>query len=379
MNFKERSRQYLHKLCTDIAERNVGSQGNRDATGWFKSTIENSGFQTEEQEFSCLHWIDGNSTLVTDQEEFTVHTGPFSKPCNCHGYIQVVKNMEELGTCDGEGRILLLTDDLVKEQLMPKGFIFYNPDHHKEIYSLLEEKSPLAIVAATSKNPELAGSLYPFPFIEDGDFHIPNCYMKDVDGERLKLYQNREVHLSINSQNRDEKGYNIIARKGDFSKGRVILCAHIDSKPGTPGAIDNATGIVILLMIAEMIQNNRDLAIEIVALNGEDYYSAPGQMEYLKRIQLESTEIHAVINFDGAGFRDEKGAYSFYNCPESIVENAKQCFKNYPTLVEGEQWFQSDHGMFIQMGIPSWHLLPIVSLTDYRQRLLTRLRIILPL
>lgn len=71
------------------------------------------------------------------------------------------------------------------EHLMPKNFIFYNPDHHKQIYTLLEKKKPVAINTATRKKPERVGSLGPFPLIVDGDFDIPNAYCSDRVGETI--------------------------------------------------------------------------------------------------------------------------------------------------------------------------------------------------
>jgi len=64
----------------------------------------------------------------------------------------------------------LLKGAICAEQLMPKNFVFYNPDHHKRIYALLEKKKPAGIIAATEKKPEMVGALYPFPLIVDGDF-----------------------------------------------------------------------------------------------------------------------------------------------------------------------------------------------------------------
>ena len=32
-----------------------------------------------------------------------------------------------------------------------------------------------------------------------------------------------------------------------------VLCAHIDSKLNTPGALDNAAGVVTLLLLAELL------------------------------------------------------------------------------------------------------------------------------
>jgi len=354
MNLEEKAEKYLEKLCVDIKERVVGSQGNRDSTLWFEDIVSDLGFKTETQSFNCIEWIDGGSTLSVNDKNFEVFTGPFSNPCDRYSELVIVETLDKLKNCNSSGKFLLIAGEIVEEQLMPKGFVFYNPDHHKEIYSILEKSEALAIVSATGKNPELAGSLYPFPFIEDGDFNIPNIYMKDVDGEELKKYIGETLHLEVISKRLDEKGFNVIATKGDVSKEKIILCAHIDSKPGTPGAIDNATGIIVLLLVAELLENyNKERGIEIVALNGEDYFSIPGQMEYLNRVQKDQSEIKLVVNIDGAGFKGEKGAYSFYECSEEITKRAQEILNSYPQLLEGPQWIQSDHGMFVQMGIPS--------------------------
>ena len=64
-------------------------------------------------------------------------------------------------------------------------FPFYNPDSHRHLVRMVEEKAPAAVIAATGRNPELAGAWYPFPLFEDGDFDIPNAYIKDVDGAAI--------------------------------------------------------------------------------------------------------------------------------------------------------------------------------------------------
>ena len=51
---------------------------------------------------------------------------------------------------------------------------------------------------------------------------------------------------------------------------------------GTPGALDNASGTTVLLLLAELLADYRgSLGVDIVAINGEDYYSAPGEIVYL--------------------------------------------------------------------------------------------------
>jgi aminopeptidase YwaD len=237
---------------------------------------------------------------------------------------------------------------------MPKNFQFYNPEHHQHIVRLLEEKAPAAIVAATSVNPGIAGALYPFPLIEDGDFDIPSVYMKDVDGERLAQHARNEVILEFEAERLPVKGYNVLARKGGDFGHRVVACAHIDAKAGTPGALDNASGVTILLLLAELMQDYAgELGLEMVALNGEDYYAAPGEMLYLKDNEGKMDEILLAINSDGAGYKQGNSVYSLYGCPAEITSAIHDAFSGREGVAEGPPWYQSDHSVFIQQGRPA--------------------------
>jgi len=46
-------------------------------------------------------------------------------------------------------------------------------------------------------------------------------------------------------------------------------------------------------------------------------------------------------------------AYSLYECPPELDALIRQVFAAYPDLVEGEQWYQSDHSLFVQNGRPA--------------------------
>jgi Zn-dependent M28 family amino/carboxypeptidase len=47
---------------------------------------------------------------------------------------------------------------------------------------------------------------------------------------------------------------------------------------GTPGANDNASDVVVLLILAELLANDAgSLGLELVAMNGKNYYSNPGE------------------------------------------------------------------------------------------------------
>jgi len=147
--------------------------------------------------------------------------------------------------------------------------------------------------------------------------------------------------------------HSFFCRVGDSGR-RIVLCAHIDAKDGTPGALDNATGIAFLLLLAELLENySGNLGIEIVALNGEDHYSAQGQKEYVKSNEERFSEIILAINIDVAGYIQGNSAYSMYGCPDDIARLVHKAFSLYACVIEGELWYQSDHMIFVQNRVPA--------------------------
>ena len=345
---------YLQTLCKEIPDRCVGSEGNRMATSFFEKEISSFGWDTEMQEFDAIDWEDGGAILHSDSSSFEVFVSPYSLGCTVEAPLVSASRVEELSQLEIRGKILFLYGEIAKEQLMPKNFVFYNPEEHQQIISLLEKGKPGAIICATGRNAALAGGVYPFPLIEDGDFNIPSVYMTEDEGSKLLPCVGKTVVLKSISKRIPGKGYNVIARKGKHLSERIVITAHIDAKKGTPGAIDNATGVVVLLLLAKLLEDyDGNRLIEIVAFNGEDYYAVPGQMLYIIKNQDRFNEILLNINIDGAGYKEGKSAFSFYGLPEEIEKNANDVISKFNGIIEGVQWPQGDHSIFTQNGRPA--------------------------
>jgi aminopeptidase YwaD len=345
---------YLHKLCLETPGRHVGSAGNRAATQFFAGIMSSLGFETECPTFECINWTQAGAELAVGDAAFQVQVSPYSLGCQVRAPLAVVSTVTELEKAEARERVLLLRGEIAKEQLMPKNFPYYNPDEHTRIVRALEAAQPLAIVAATSRNPELAGAVYPFPLIEDGDFDIPSVFMTEEEGKRLAERAGQVVCLESRAQRIRSHGCNVVARKGVDGRRRAVLFAHIDAKESTPGALDNATGVVTLLLLAELLASYTGrLTIEIVAINGEDYYAAPGEKQWVQANTGRFDEIVLGINLDGAGYREGRTAYSLYECPTELADLIRQTFAAHTELVEGEGWYQSDHSLFLMNQRPA--------------------------
>jgi len=344
----------LKTLCEEIPERSVGSEGNRRATSYFEKELSSSGWQTEISELDVMDWEDGGAALQVADQSFNVLASPYSPGCSVQAPLVSVSCLEELERKDLSGKILLLHNEIAKEQLMPKNFVFYNPEEHQKIIALLEQMQPAAIISATSRNAALAGGNYPFPLIEDGDFDIPSVYMTEEEGKKLLSFTGMPAMLQSRATRIPAKSFNVVARKGKNKDERIVLTAHIDAKKGSPGAIDNATGVVTLMILAELLKDyDGNRLIEMVAFNGEDYYAAPGQMDYINKNQGRFDTILLNINIDGAGYKEGKSAFSFFDVPETIKATSNEMLTRFDGITEGKLWPQGDHSIFIQYGCPA--------------------------
>lgn len=200
----------------------------------------------------------------------------------------------------------------------------------------------------------MAGGVYPFPLIEDGDFDIPSVYMTEEEGNRLAPYIGKTVTLQSRSKRIMGEGYNVIGRKGIKGSGRIVITAHIDAKKGTPGAIDNATGVTILLLLARLLKEySGTKEIEIVAFNGEDYFAVPGQMNYVRSNENKFNNIILNINIDGAGYKFGKSYFSLFGLDGDLYQKTIEVINENPDIDEGVQWPQGDHSIFVQYGRPA--------------------------
>ena len=352
-SLKTKAENYLNYLCLETPTRRVGTEGNRAANTFIAKIFESFGFHVERQSFECIDWTQSGASLFLNGQQFEVLVGPFSLGCRVEAPLVVVSTVEELESANIRDKILLLHDGIAREQLMPKNFPFYNPDEHQRIIHLLETKCPAAVIGATGRNPELAGAVYPFPLIEDGDFDIPSVYMTEEDGARLASHADEIAALVIEAERRPSTGVNLASRKGRADQ-RVVVSAHMDAKDNTPGALDNAAGVIVLLLLAELLKDYHDeLGIELVPFNGEDHYSAAGEIAYLKTNEGRLNEILLNINIDAAGYRQKKNVYSLYECPEEITGLIQKTFDAGDSLTEGEPWYQGDHMVFAMQGVPA--------------------------
>ena len=341
-------KHHIDELSTNIGERPTGSAANRQAADYIKQVFTQNKLQVTLQKFDCLDWEKDEATLNTGNTQTYVEPSPYSLPCNVQASIKVVENMFQLEQADLAGKIAFLCGELTQEPLMPKNFRFYNPEHHQKIISLLEEKAPEAILTTSLNDKHL------LPVFEDGDFDIPSAVLSKNDRDKI-INSNLSIHLRINSKRKKTTGANVIARKGQAGQSKFVITAHFDTKAGTLGALDNAVGVTVLLTLAEMLKETTplDTGIELVAFNGEDYFSTPGQIAYLDTYSSEFNQIKLAINCDGLGLKSNKTGISLMECSEKYAEQIESTYQLFKSIQKIPPWYQGDHMLFASAKVPT--------------------------
>ena len=335
---------HMEMLCEKIGPRPTGSEENRAAVDYAFSVLQGCGLDVRKQEFACIDWTNGGASLMIDGQNIMAQPAEYSLKCSIDAEFTCINTIEALQKAEMAGKIAVLHGDLCKEPLMPKNFEFYNPDEHKQIIALLEEKNPAAIITVSPQNDTFIN------IIQDGDFNIP-CAV--VCGNTLNKFlgsPGKNAKLSINAERTPAKSHNIIAAYGK-GKEKICFSAHIDTKPATPGALDNASGVSVLLALAKSLANkDYPFQVEIVLLNGEDYYSIPGELSFMATL---TPEYALAVNVDGIGLKNSSTSVSFYECPPEIEKRVMEYAKTKTWIERIEPWPMGDHMIFAMAGIPT--------------------------
>lgn len=139
-----------------------------------------------------------------------------------------------------------------------------------------------------------------------GEVQIPVLALSGKVGNSLFESQQPQVSLAINTRQRTVTGTNVIAHLPGVTQPRVVVGAHYDSVPESPGANDNASGTAVVLDVArKMAQTPLARQAWFVAFDGEEdglhgsrSFVSQAQPSFLKRLD-------AMLNFDMVGVNDQ--------------------------------------------------------------------------
>jgi len=337
---------HLERLVVEIGERQAGSPAAHAAGAYIQQVFQDAGLEVEEQRYDCPAWRPGETWLAIDGRRLEAAANTFSPACDVSGPTVAACTLAELEAAEMTGRIGILYGDLTKATLAAKDW-FLKSERDTRIVEVVEAKEPAALVTVQAR----PGSRE--RLIEDGALDIPSVTVDAQTGLALLQADAPRVHVHVESERAPGWSANVVGRRGSANGPKVVLCAHYDTKVGTPGATDNAAGTATLLALTQVLARRAlTLGLECVAFSGHE--SLPlGDDEYVRRGEDQFPQIVAAINFDAVG--DALGANSIAafasgsRFPEAVAELTVR----YPGTVWVKPWPESNHSTFAWRGVPS--------------------------
>jgi Zn-dependent M28 family amino/carboxypeptidase len=101
------------------------------------------------------------------------------------------------------------------------------------------------------------------------------------------------------------------SRSGATEPGCIVVGAHYDTAPGTPGADDNATGVAALLELARRLAHERfDRSLRLVFFPNEEPPFFPnrgmGSAAYAAELRRAAVDVHTMISLEMLGYYSDR-------------------------------------------------------------------------
>lgn len=185
--------------------------------------------------------------------------------------------------------------------------------------------------------------------------------------KELVNYSKKEVnniYISADYAQKVDKVANIAGiipgKDKELKDEYIVITAHFDhlgkNYNGTynPGALDNASGVAIIMEIARVLKaNNIELerSILFIAFNGEEEGLLGSQ--HFTQSYAQKLKNSVVINFDMVGHKNDNPIEFYYSNKNELVDDLKEISEDQDIKFIELKGPRSDHNPFQQHGIPA--------------------------
>ena len=363
-NIADKVMAHVQHLCVDIGHRPAGSPQNKAAAKYIERVFQNCGLTCERQVFNCSGWECYETVLELGNRPLEASANWRSIPGDITGPTVAIGTLEELQHTELAGRIAILYGVLTQDEIANRDSTVYYPSVHRKINTIIDKKHPLAVVTVT---PFLHSIRH---VIKDPDMLVPSVTVTPEVGLELLRHAGEIVHLQVSSKCFQDTSWNVIGSIPGTRSERIVISAHYDTVWGSPGAIDNASGVGVMLLLAELL-TERELPVgfEFYASSGEEF-GGQGTIAFLDRYNLREIPFHwdkpvgehspvwepilANFNIDGVGVELSPNSVTTIAASKAFSKLINQIrTEKYPRMVSVDPWPASDHYTFYSHGVPS--------------------------
>ena len=334
---------FVEQLTLEYSPRESATDAERAAAQFLKSRFEDLGYETTLQEFTVGPLPRSELTITSDSGSENTWSYPMGKSHegSASGALRFVgMAFEEDIPAEGlEGLVALIE----------RGEITF-----EEKVQRVAEAGAVGAVVFNNRPGRFYGDLR-------NQSTIPAVSISRDDGrDLLDLLEDGEVKAQVTVKSVTLPSRNIIAEMpASTATGKtVVIGAHYDTVPDSPGANDNASGIATVMTIARQIAGNSYPFSVRFALFGSEEVGLFGSRHYVDALGPEDVESTiAMLNFDSVGSGSRFGVLGSARLTREALRLGKRFGPNLirPTTLPPN--VSSDHAPFQDAGIPAMFLM----------------------
>ena len=345
-------------LCS-FGSRFGGTISERKARDYILKKFKDYGLEAHSEAFEYMGWRRGTAKLETLEPVKTS--------------LPVISLVQSPSTPEGglEGELIYIGDGIPPDfQAMgpqisgeivmstsksPSSFPRYVHRREKYARSILAGATGYVFMNSQPGNLQQTGSL-----VTNGIGQIPAVSVTYEDGYYLQqlLKQGKvKTRMTLSNKSGTTTAWHVLGELiGErIPDHEVLVCGHYDGHDISQGALDNATGVAVIMELARVFGRYRGSfrrTIKFVTFDLEEW-ATTGSTLYLKAHPDEAENIDLVINLDSPAAPGRKGV-----CLEGYAEMAPYFKKigeetGYSIEVSTRVGHASDHFPFVTRGVPA--------------------------
>ncbi|MEO6599952.1 MAG: M20/M25/M40 family metallo-hydrolase [Polyangiaceae bacterium] len=166
------------------------------------------------------------------------------------------------------------------------------------------------------------------------------------------------------------------SRSGAAEAGCIVVGAHYDTVPGTPGADDNATGVAALLELARELAHERfERSLRLVFFPNEEPPFFPdagmGSAAYAAELRRAAVNVHTMISLEMLGYYSDRPRSQKYPPGLSLLYPNRGNFIGFVSNLQSRKRLSELKRAFIassdfpceSLAAPEWTV--VVGLSDH--------------
>ncbi|MBD2329934.1 M28 family peptidase [Alkalinema sp. FACHB-956] len=138
-------------------------------------------------------------------------------------------------------------------------------------------------------------------------------YVQQYVKSQLAQWGTVETHeFTFNVRQHRNLILNLPDRTGKFNRPPILIGAHYDGVPGSPGADDNASGVAVLLELARLFaEQPARYPIQLIAFDVEEY-GLVGSRDYADTLLQQRQKIRLMLSLEMLGYcKQERGTQQY--------------------------------------------------------------------